>query len=756
MKKTKTLHLLTATAAAAALLFSGCNMNDTPDYGQTVSETVTSGSLSVTADTINIDPGDTTGVESEFTLSLTGTSFAFSAEADADLSGYITIKAYDADGNEVETVKTGKIRAKDAFDAGVATAKVYTTITDSGKADIADGTLKVSVSGGALNGSGKISNRDTAIDIRTCELTAISVATTSTSEKLGTISDGVLQLSAGADLNTQKVTFFLVPKGATEGYTYKNDTDTVIDFSVIDKNGDVSTVLGSSGTVTAKAATRDGVSGIDITLQGNDTGSWITNYGTFEFEIPASDLVKGETAFGESTETRVFTTSNPVWKINGVSIVLSGDGVENAAAGYGTVGATVTTGEITVTVENGITVNSLTAADTATGFTFTGALVSGSTDTYILTSEEADLSSSADNLSGTLAFTLNATISNENYDIPLEDTVDYTLSYKSYLETPTAAQVILATGGSTTEEVYTTVINLAAFDKALSAVPEAGATVASGTVGSTNVTAVALSGATASYIPVKILGSGLSGAVTLTMSGDDSIVVKQTDALHLASLKYVQDYESATAPTTSVDSFTDSRITYSDGPYTYATTVYASDGSTTLWTGGGVRYGFSITTENSNSYVSVAPSCLPTGSNGATLTATSLGVANTVTDFVLSFDIQLTGGNNQISSFVVNNASGTACLTLTDSAASSTTWLLSDSDSTNAVLEKTTWYTVTLTSSSSSGTSVSIALTSDGTSVVDNVSLSDDATAGIGTMVFNTKRYYAAMAIDNVVVYTTK
>lgn len=546
MKRNIKVHLLASAALSAALFFAGCKLvGDDPDLNTVSDGSLSSGALSVEG-ALNNDVG-ASGATADFTLTLSGTTCALTASAGDNLSGYIDFAALDSTGAVISTVKNTKVVAKSDIQPGATVLSVTATFTDSGTAEIENGTFKVSVSSGALNGAAKTSTVGGSISLAASSLTAGTVS----DGVFTAASDGLWTLSGNSTVGTGYI--LITFKGKAEEFTYvpTNESGDTLEVTVSSLDTTDAAPLGSL-TATATAYT----GGMLVKLEGTDAVALATQTGTFSFKVPYANIKKGDTDFATywdidttSVDYKTFTSADALWKINGISLSLSGDGIDTAAEGYGTVGATVTTGAILVTVSaadgSEVTVNSLSAVDSDDDtIAFTGTST-GTANTFKL-SYSADLSSSADNKSGSLVITANLSVGGNSLSVTASETAAYSLSYKSYLENPTAAQVLAATGSDTNTEVYTTVINLAAFDKALSATPAEGDTVATGTVGETQITAVALSGATASYIPVKIAGTGLSGAIELTMSGDNSIVVEQTDTLHLASLKYAQDFESST------------------------------------------------------------------------------------------------------------------------------------------------------------------------------------------------------------------
>ena len=159
------------------------------------------------------------------------------------------------------------------------------------------------------------------------------------------------------------------------------------------------------------------------------------------------------------------------------------------------------------------------------------------------------------------------------------------------------------------------------------------------------------------------------------------------------------------------------------------------------------------------------------GNNGTTITGTTVnGKAaagddfESSDDFTMIFDLQLTGGNNQASYFHINDAANAGgneaetghILTLKQTAANGTTWKINGATDQTVTLAKSTWYTFKL-SKSGSKLYLTVTPTAGGDAVFAQQAItvvSDKG--GLGNMIFQTKRYYAYMAIDNVVLRTVQ
>ena len=153
-------------------------------------------------------------------------------------------------------------------------------------------------------------------------------------------------------------------------------------------------------------------------------------------------------------------------------------------------------------------------------------------------------------------------------------------------------------------------------------------------------------------------------------------------------------------------------------------------------------------------------SSVKTGENGTSITSSAVQV-DADKDYIAEFDLALTGGTNQLSGFAVKaKDSGKYALVLQLKTAGSTTWTVNGT--TEVTLEKGVFYHYTI-EKVETGVKVTIAPKAGGDAVVDGVTYANDtattgefagtvSNAGLAGMQFNTKRYYAGMQIDNVLV----
>ena len=176
------------------------------------------------------------------------------------------------------------------------------------------------------------------------------------------------------------------------------------------------------------------------------------------------------------------------------------------------------------------------------------------------------------------------------------------------------------------------------------------------------------------------------------------------------------------------------------------------------WVSGNTdRYTVSIAGDD-DKYTQI--SAVKTGNNGTSITSSAVQVGADK-DYIAEFDLALTGGNGQPSGFAVKaKDSDKYALVLQLKTAGSTTWTVNGT--TEVTLEKGVFYHYTI-EKVETGVKVTIAPKAGGDAVVDGVTYANDtattgefagavSNAGLAGMQFNTKRYYAGMQIDNVLV----
>ena len=192
------------------------------------------------------------------------------------------------------------------------------------------------------------------------------------------------------------------------------------------------------------------------------------------------------------------------------------------------------------------------------------------------------------------------------------------------------------------------------------------------------------------------------------------------------------------------------------GDVTPVTQDYSGEDPTADWTSKNTeRYTVSVT----KGVLYVNP--VSNGQNGATITGTTVNGKvpqgsdfASSDDFTLIFDLQLTGGNDNTSSFYIydsENKDATPILALTAPYSNGTVWTINNNSNIRVNLSKSTWYTFKL---SKSGSYLYLTITPTGESnpvFAQQTIQVNSSKGGLGKMVFNTGRYYSYMAIDNVV-----
>lgn len=172
------------------------------------------------------------------------------------------------------------------------------------------------------------------------------------------------------------------------------------------------------------------------------------------------------------------------------------------------------------------------------------------------------------------------------------------------------------------------------------------------------------------------------------------------------------------------------------------------------------RFTPTILTESTNHYLGVLNTTR--NNNGCVLTNTSLnGKVIAGTDFVMTFDLKVSSSNNQSpTTFTINDAANTGTIfSLTATGTNATTWILNGG--TTYTLPNTNkngggesiadvpWYSVKIKRISTT-TYVTITPKAGGEAIVSNASVTASGTGGLGDMIFETKRYNANFAIDNI------
>nr|MCR5607338.1 hypothetical protein [Treponema sp.] len=440
--------------------------------------------------------------------------------------------------------------------------------------------------------------------------------------------------------------------------------------------------------------------------------------------------------------------TKPSYVINGGTASITASSL--SVTGYGTVDATCTSDTITLTLghatfsSTSVSSDVLTVTDDPNGLTPTisdWTIAEDLASATFKVSVSKDLESSADDITGTLSFSLDAAGTNlGSGTLPISTTISYALGYKSYLTYPSASDVVTATGSDTSASVYTTVINLAAFDESVSLATSlsAGDTVATGTIGSTDVTAVAVSAvsAGATLVPVKIsYTTAPTGEVSLTTASGvvaSPITITQTDTAHIAtSLAFVQDFESDDIDVTSIGNIRNL--------------------STSTVT---------IETADNNSYLQVAPGNV----NDRAYNFNATKAAGT---YVVAFKAALTAGTDSAKSSQVAiansfpgggsaNTAASSYLFALSAAGGSTNWYINGSSSDYVTLTAGEFYNFVISIDSSSEDSpVTVSITDeDGNTVLEETSVTPTATAyNIVGLHMLCGRYNAVQCLDDFVIY---
>ena len=170
------------------------------------------------------------------------------------------------------------------------------------------------------------------------------------------------------------------------------------------------------------------------------------------------------------------------------------------------------------------------------------------------------------------------------------------------------------------------------------------------------------------------------------------------------------------------------------------------------------RYTVAIAGDDSNHYLQV--SSVGNGNNGTSIVSNSFNgvLDDDASEFTLSFDIQLTpasgSGDGHVSSFFIADGGAGNVLKLLSTGDGSTTWQINDKADQTVTLDKTKWYTFKI-EVVSGFEFLTVTDKATGSAVfarqkVNNLILK----YGLSKMTFNTDRYWAGLAIDNVKVST--
>jgi len=168
--------------------------------------------------------------------------------------------------------------------------------------------------------------------------------------------------------------------------------------------------------------------------------------------------------------------------------------------------------------------------------------------------------------------------------------------------------------------------------------------------------------------------------------------------------------------------------------------------------------------DTTNDYTYIAP--VGTGDNGTRVYTSSTNVVTAGVSYVLSFDIWLKGGTNQLSWLQVNDAQNlpvdlnssttrlsSSILLLSQTAAGGTTWSINGSSTQTVELNTSYWYHFELTRTYDK-TYLKVTYENSGTQTAfaEAEITTNSTVGGLGNMEFATKRYSAEMSIDNLYV----
>ena len=190
---------------------------------------------------------------------------------------------------------------------------------------------------------------------------------------------------------------------------------------------------------------------------------------------------------------------------------------------------------------------------------------------------------------------------------------------------------------------------------------------------------------------------------------------------------------------------------------TFYAETYEKRGGTTGWsTATAGRFTPAVLGSNTNKYLSVVQSSR--GQNSTTVTGTAWnGSVAKNTDFTMTFDLQLTNSNTDIPSLTFKDYDNSnTMLKLQPTAKNVTTWIINDNADQTVTLAADTWYSFSY-SRKGELTYLTITRTSDDSEVLEQSlisTLSDNG--GLGNVSFNTGRYYANIAFDNVLIRSWK
>lgn len=198
---------------------------------------------------------------------------------------------------------------------------------------------------------------------------------------------------------------------------------------------------------------------------------------------------------------------------------------------------------------------------------------------------------------------------------------------------------------------------------------------------------------------------------------------------------------------------------WADDFVTYYSQDYEGENASVDWiTSVATRYTPILQKENNNTFLTVNQS--ERGNNGCSLTNSSVKV-EAGTDFTITFDLKLGSHNDKGKSsavFTIKDAeNSSAIFSLADAGASSTKWIVNGDNDLQLDLPGTgktadVWYTFKVTRKGNI-TYLTVTNTKTGDVVLERTAIKTlSEKGGVGKMTFDTSRYYANLAIDNVLV----
>lgn len=496
----------------------------------------------------------------DLTLNLTGTTFSFSATGAAsptattadDLAGSIVVTAGTATADRVYPL------ANIVAGATSATVRAYVAANA-----VESGSVAVTVKSGALS-----SRRALAATAGSYSAGGITVAETGSA----------LSVNATTGTSWEATSKSYMLTLSQSGYQFASSLEglvEVLDYS--GENFDATTVTVSRTSDTVATVTVAGT--VDVTNEAYATG-------TLAFLVADTAVVSSSDTSSTIGE-EIICVSDESYVINGGQAAIAIGSSSARTASYsvrGMINATIESDTITLTLTNAYfaddaTEDCITLVDSTvdeddedsgiedlsiTDFALGSAGSDGKirTATFKVTAIE-QLSSSDEDFDATVSFTVAAYGEANASELELTSAGSLDLSFVYYpgthLEAPTVAQLIAANSADGTGAVTATCeVTQIVFDDqleySLATAVSAGETIATGTVGSTEVTFVAVSAtaAGASSIAVKADTTELSGAVSLTISSDlvenadADVTFTQTTAINIATLTFDQDYASVT------------------------------------------------------------------------------------------------------------------------------------------------------------------------------------------------------------------